>query len=180
MQDSAPTPQSTFVTVLAWLFIILSGFGVFGSLVQNVMINVMMPTIVKTQASHGQPVPAFPIGIFRVFGVLSFAFACFVLYTAIALLKRRNWARRTFVVLLGCGIIFNVVWALVFGVGARFTHAPPSQVNSAPPEFQSMFVGMVVVFGVFALAMSVLYAWLIRRLCSAPIKAEFVNGTVAT
>jgi hypothetical protein len=179
MQDSTPASHSTFVTVLAWVFIICSGFGVFGALLQNIMINVMMPAIVKAQASSGQPTQVFPIGVFRVMGLLFLALSCFTLYAAWALLKRRNWARRTFIVLLSCGIGFNVLWALAFGAGVSFTHAPSTGANSIPPEMRALFSTMVGVFVVFALAMSVLYGWLIRRLCSATVKAEFTSAAVA-
>lgn len=180
MQNSAFVPQSTFVTVLAWIFVVFGGFGVFGALMQNVMINVMMPTFIKSQATAAQPVPAFPVGIFRVMGIFFLVLTSFVTYAAYALLKRRNWARRTFVVLFALGIVFNVVWAVGFGLGAGFSNFPTSGEHAAPPGMHTMLTVMATMFAVFALAVSILFGWLIKRLRSTSVKAEFSDGAVVT
>jgi len=180
MQNSASIPESTFVTVLAWIFIVFGGFGVFGSLMQNIMINLMMPAFFKSQAATDQPVPPFPIGIFRAFGIFFLLFVSFVTYAAYALLRRRNWARRTFVVLFALGIVVNVVWAIGFGLGAGFSSFPTTGENAAPPGMRAMFTAMAAMFAVFALAISFLFGWLIKRLRSTSVKAEFGNGAVVT
>ena len=38
------TPRSTFVTVVAWIFIVLSGFASVIGALQNIMLRYMMPT----------------------------------------------------------------------------------------------------------------------------------------
>ncbi|MDD2271386.1 MAG: hypothetical protein PHP95_11805 [Desulfuromonadaceae bacterium] len=50
--EGKPTPpqRSTFVNVLAWIFIVLGGFTTFISILQNIMIRVMFRKEEMTQA----------------------------------------------------------------------------------------------------------------------------------
>ena len=92
--------------------------------------------------------------------------------SAIALLKRKNWARIIFIVLLSAGIIFNVV-----GLILQFTML--SSINeftgghTLPPEFQNMVNVMKIALAIMVIAISALFGFLIKKLCSPSIKAEF-------
>lgn len=179
MPEPTTAPQSTFVTVLAWIFIIFASFTVAGLLLQMVMLHAALPMMFKAQGSGNQPDPSLSIAIIRGFMIFAFAAACFVLFSAWALLKRRNWARRTFVVLLVLGIAFNFLWALAAGIGVIFAPDPAAGTQAFPAEMRKAIAIMNVALIVFALATSVLYGWLIRRLRSAPVKAEFIHLPVA-
>ena len=176
MPEPTTAPQSTFVTVLAWIIIIFASLAVAGSLLQMVMLHAALPIMFKAQASGNQPDPSLSIAIIRGFMIFAFAFACFVLFAARALLKRKNWARRTFVVLLGLGIAFNVLWALAAGMGIFFAPAPASGAQAFPAEMLNAIAIMNVALIVFALAISIIYGWLTRRLRSAAVKSEFSRG----
>jgi hypothetical protein len=188
MDSSLPTVQSasssqgrsTFVTVLAWILIVFAGFATFISLFQAAMITFAFPEA-KFWTDAGpvrglENVP--PIVRFMAANVALFFVAGWILFlatfiSALALLRRKNWARLYFVVLMSLGIVWNIagLW-LQFSVLSSFS--PPV---GAPPEFGRNFEVIRIVMGiantVFALAVAVLFAWIIKRLLSPSIRAEF-------
>ena len=181
MNDHASAPQSTFVTVLAWVLIVLGGFSLFGALMQNVMINLVLPTMIATTTeSSAQPFPPFAMAIFRVVALIFLGVAALTTYAAFALLKRRNWARQTFIVLFALGIAWNVLGVVGFGLGFGLATFPTSGPQAVPYDMQAMFKGMVAVLTIFTVAMSVLFGWLIVRLRSPSIKAEFTAPSPAS
>ena len=177
MNVPASTVPSTFVTSLAWVLLVFNGLSVFGALMQNMTINIFLAHIPATPAPSGQLLQALPITFFRIVGLLFLGFAVFTTYAAYALLKRRNWARLTYIALFALGIASNMLFAVGFGLGFGWTDFPTSGGNAVPGEFHAMLKGMAVAFAAFAVAMSVLFGWLIKRLSSPSIKAEF-NGAV--
>jgi hypothetical protein len=181
MNVPASPSQSTFVTVLAWVLIVFNGFGVFVVLMQNVMINFMLPSMLATHNPTDQFLETFPITFARVVGIVFLGLAVFITYAAYALLKRRNWARRTFIVLFALGILWNILGAVAFGLGFGFSDFPTPGQGTLPPEIlRAMFTGTIVVFAIYAVGTSVLFSWLIKRLRSPSVKAEFSNASVVT
>ena len=104
-----PIRLSTFVTVVAWLTLIVSGFqGVMGLLGVLFLLFVMgtpdtaltaqdagdMPALIRFALNH---MPAVMTPLVVVWGLV---FAC-----ALGLLRRREWARRTFIGLLLLGVL---------------------------------------------------------------------------
>jgi hypothetical protein len=181
LADSQQPTRSSFVTVLAWVFLVITGFTTCISVLQNVMItfffpvNEMQTTMHSTKGSEN--LPAFAQFMFS---HVRFFFAAFLVLSAtmfvssIALLKRKNWARITFICLLALGIIWNI--GGLFLQNAFFSSMPPMPAT-APPEFranfESMATIMLVVSSLFAIGFSVLFGWLIKRLTSANVRAEF-------
>jgi len=177
--NEAHRTQSTFVTVVAWLFIAGAGFATVVSVLQNIMISTMfrldqfqsaagsganqIPPFAKFMMSHAQ-VP------FLGFLALSVT----TLVSAIALLYRKNWARIVFIVLFGLGIAWNI-GALVLQY--FMFSSMPEMMKDAPPGFDTGFRQMMVVMRAFsfviAVAVSILFAWLIKRLASSAIRSEF-------
>lgn len=148
--------RSTFVTVVAWIFIVLSGLGVLISIMQNAMVWVMA-------RDFGEGLPL----VFKLIFPAILLLEVWWLASAIGLLLRKNWARISFIVLLGLGILYMVgstvtQWVLL----ARM---PVS--NDA--SFASIRLMMQIVTLVMALGVSLLFGWIIKRLRSVPIKAEF-------
>jgi hypothetical protein len=180
MTTEARPPQSTFVTVLAWILVVFGAFGVLSALMQNVMINFMVPQMIAAQQKSGLTSPAFPVTGFRVVGVAFLVVASFIAYSAYALLKRRNWARRIFVVLFCLGIIANCLFALGFGVGFQFAHFPTSGQQAMPPGMGAAFRVMTIMMAIFAAAIAALFVWLVRRLRSPLVKAEFTDSRAVT
>jgi hypothetical protein len=178
-------PRSSFVTVLAWIFIAFAGFGTFISLLQNIMINTVFPLdqmrSAMSQAHSDQNMPAFAAFMFnniRLFFAAFLIVSVSTLIAAIALLKRKNWARVLFIAILALGIVWNlgglVVQQFFF---ASMSSIPPN----TPPEFRANFEAMGTMMtvmkifsAVMAVGFSVLFAWIIKRLASVAIRQEFV------
>lgn len=184
MQDSLVSSEtrSSFVTVLAWIFIVLAGFTTFISVLQNIMINTMFPLDQMRAAKAAAPgMPPFFDFMFDNIRLFFFAFlvvSAAMCASAIGLLLRRNWARLVFVGILALGIVWNlgglVLQQLMFDSMMKF---PAVAGKSAPPDFEAEMRGMMIAMRIFsalfALGFSVLYTWLIKRLISPSIAAEF-------
>ena len=173
--------RSSFVTVLAWVFIVLSGFATLIAIAQNVMINTMfsfdqMETAMQTAKAQQNmpPVAEFMTNHFRLFFGAFLALSAVTLISSIALLKRKSWARLIFISLMGLGIIWNL--GGLFLQQAMFS-SMPSPPTTAPPEFQAQFNlmahAMMIFSAIIAIALSVLFAWIIKRLTSQRIRREF-------
>ena len=180
MDSHGAQAQSTFVTVLAWIFIALSGLGTFIALLQNIVINTVFPFEQMSSTLTQDPnTPPMAIFMFEHLRLLFFAFLAVstaTLVVAIGLLRRRNWARLTFVAFLALSIVWNV--AGLFLQHAMMGSMPP--LPKAPPEFAQDFQAMAsrifIVGVVMSVGFSVLYGWLIKRLLSPQIRAEFVRA----
>jgi len=164
-------PQSTYVTVLAWLTILLNGFGTLIAVMQNVMINFLMPSMIANAPKA--PAEAFPLAAVRVmfFGLL--CFAGFMTYVGYALLKRRNWARRTVIVVCALGVVWTLLCIIMFAFGIGLGRFPPTPPAGAPPGMDSAFKLMLVMTSIFSLAMALVLGWIIKRLRSSAVRAEF-------
>lgn len=171
--------RSSFVTSLAWVFIVLAGFSTFIATLQNVMLSVMMPAGMPPmeQAQNGQNIPEFAKFMFANF---RFIFAGFLvlsvitLAAAVGLLRRKNWARITFVAIMSFGIFWNIGSVVLTFVVFPSMPFP----DNAPAEFREqhalMSNIMTVATTVIAVALTVLFVWIIKRLLSSDIKREFV------
>lgn len=174
--------RSTFVTVLAWIFIVLSGFGTLISLLQNIMIHLMFPASQMEQAMAGQPADAPAFAMFMAANIrLFFAFFLLVsaatLFASVGLLRRWNWARWAFVGLMAVGIAWNIA-GFGFQLFMFSSMVPPDVPGPQAEQVRTMITAMLVVGGVMAAGMSVLFGWIIKRLLSRPIADEFRVGAL--
>lgn len=173
--NKSAASRSTFVTVLAWVFIVITGFMTFISLLQNVMINTMVP-FENMPSPSGPGVEKMPAAFEFIFGNIHLVFLTFfvisaaTLISAIGLLRRKNWARKVFIGILGLGIVWNI-GGIIFQQMV-FSSMPPLP-SDAPDGFNQMATIMFVFSAVMAAGISLLFAWLIKRLLSASIRAEF-------
>lgn len=173
-----PPPKSSFVNVLAWIFIVLSGFTTFISILQNIMIFLFFPRDQMREAIQQAPdieqIPAFARLMMSHVDLFFLGFlivSTVTLICAIGLLKRMNWARLFFIGIMALGIVWNIG-----GLALQFSMVSSMQGmthEAAPAEFQTMMTIMKVAMTIMALGMSGLFAWIIRKLISAPIRAEF-------
>lgn len=188
-------PRSTFVTVVAWIFIGLTGFATLISLLQNLMLQVVFVPLMQQQhvhmsqnMPHDMPVQMgwmfdHVIWIFRLFLLLSVS----VLIASIGLLLRKEWARKLFIGLMAFGILYQIA-GLFFQwwyMSAVFDHLPMPP-NPKPDVAQMMQVmqGFMTVIRIFSvlmsIGMSILFGWIIKKLISAPIRLEFVPALAIT
>lgn len=179
--DTTPPKRSDFVTALAWIFIAISGFSTLISLFQNLMITFAFPVaemqVAVQQSGKGPPVPEFfqfILGNIRLFFFSFLAISALTFVSSVGLLKRKGWARITFIVIMA----FGIVWNLGGTVAGYFLFASfPSVTESAPDDFQRQFdyfsMAIMVFTTLFAVTVTVLCGWIIKRLCSNDIKREF-------
>jgi hypothetical protein len=170
--------RSTFVTVVAWIFIAFSGFGTLISILQNIMIHTMFNSAEIEHALQAPPppgMPPFPMFLannFTLFLAAVLVVSAITLASSIGLLLRKNWARLIFVGLM----VFGIVWNLA-GLVLQFEMFSSMQESIArppgAPDMKLYFAAIAVVSVVFALAFSVLFGWIAKRLLSPGVAVEF-------
>lgn len=179
--QAEPTPpqRSTFVNVLAWIFIVLGGFATFISILQNIMIQTMFPkeemAHALQQAKNTDQMPAFAsfmFGHMDLFFLFFLVVSATSLIAAIALLKRKNWARIIFILLMALGILWNVGGLIL--QFTMFSSMPEMAHHGAPPEFEKIMLIMKIASVIMVAAISALFGWIIKKLTSASIRAEFI------
>jgi hypothetical protein len=174
--------RSTFVTVVAWIFLALSGFATVISVLQNIMIQTMFNTPEVEQALAAPLPPDMPAFAGWLLRNMRLFFGAFLLVSgvtlaaSIGLLLRKNWARFIFIGIMAMGIVWNVAGLFVqlsmfSQMQEMFAAAPPGA-----PDMSSFIVGIAVVSVLFAVGFSALHGWIIYRLCSSSIAAEFRRG----
>ena len=182
-QSRAPT-RSMFVTVVAWIFIALDGMTSFIVLIQNILLNTIVPFDQlregMAKAQNTGRLPPYFAWVFehiRPFLFVMLIYTLTKLVAAIGLLNRQNWGRLLFIGILALGIALSVVGIVLqqFMVSAMpMMPLPPN----APKDFQAIMQGMLIMIrvfsAIFAIGVAVLYAWMIRKLLSPAIVAEFV------
>ena len=171
--------RSLFVTVTAWVFIVLGALATASALIQNAAVASLLPTTVV--AMPAQPLPLLSgllLGYLPWVVGFGLAMSVATLASAIGLLLRLEWARRIFIGLLGAAIVFNLLglWlqheVVQSVVQATLTRAP------LPPQAADVFGGFVTAARAMALVMTLgacaLLGWIIRRLMSPRVRQEFV------
>ena len=178
----APSPaRSTFITVLAWLFIIGAGFATIVGIMQAAAMTFLMPSDefwTSDQIPRGienfPPAARFLFSKMQLFVVAFWLLSLVALVAGVGLLRRKNWARIILVVLFLIGIVWNLGGLWIQYQMVDFMRQPPPH---APADFaRQMEVGILIMrIGsyVVAIGTSAVFAWLIHRLLSSPIKAEF-------
>ncbi len=185
MQELAPQKSSDFVTVLAWIFIALTGFATFISLLQNIMISFFLPLDKIPQAMQSpeaqQQIPSVFRFLFMNIQLFLLGFlvvSATTLAASIGLLRRKNWARFVFIGLMALGVLWNLAGLVMQQL--MFNHFP--QVSpAADPAFAQNFSRMMTIMkyatAVLAFGLSALFVWIIRKLVSPSIRAEFLRMT---
>lgn len=175
--QTADVGRSSFVTVLAWVGVAFGGLATLGAVLQNLMFFLVFPQADIQRALADPKAPASAALIFgsmRWVLPLFLVMACTTLLASLGLLWRKEWARRTFIGLLG----LSIVWSLLGILMQQFLIADMQpDLQGAPDDFargfEIMFTVMRVVSALMAIGMAVFCAWLIKRLCSEPIRREF-------
>jgi hypothetical protein len=168
---TVPPPQSNFVTVVAWLFIVISGWATLLSVLQNIMSLIVFPHEGPPDSAFADS-PALTRFMFTHMELFFRVFLLVCIYTlvcSIGLLKRRNWARRGFIVLLAAAVVYQVAAIAVQSVFlTEWEHgATPAD------EFGRSLLLMRIFSAAIAIVLVVLFGWMIKKLLSAPIRAEF-------
>ncbi len=177
LTNTTDKPKSIFVTVLAWIFIVLGGFFTLIGILQNIMIYFFFPKKEMERAiEQSANAPEIPVFFEFMFNHFDLFFLFFLLVSltsfisAIALLKRKNWARIIFIIIMSLGILWNI-----FGLVMQFTlfeFFP--QGDHVSPEFESMQSIIQIASVIMVVVLSSLFGFVIKKLCSKSIREEFV------
>jgi hypothetical protein len=167
--------RSLFVTITAWVFIVVAAMACVSTVVQNAAAGSMLASIPKAQ-----PLPLLTsllLGYLPWIMGAGLALSLVTLAAAVGLLMRLDWARRAFIGLLVVAIVANLagLWlqneVVQSLVSSTLSRAP------LPPQAADLFGGFVtasrVMAGVVTLAGCGLLVWIIRRLMSPMIRQEF-------
>jgi hypothetical protein len=174
VEEQGPAQRSTFVTVLAWLLIAFAGFATLIGLMQNIMIHTVMPfDRLPADAPGMERMPGFFRFLFSNVHLVFLSFlvlSAVALVSAIGLLKRKNWSRLVFIGLFGLGILWNIAGVVLQQVMMSSMSTPAG----APPEFENAATFMLIFGVLFAAAFSALFGWLMFKLLSRRVRAEFL------
>lgn len=179
-EPPSPRQRSTFVTVVAWIFIVFAGFATGISLLQNIMLHLVFPVEeITTSLRNPEVQTQLPIIHQFIFSHIQLFFLSFLglsgclLISAIGLLKRKNWARLIFITLLSFGILLNLLGLLTqMSMFASMPTMPP-QPNHV--QFNTFITVMKIFSFLITIGISVLFGWIIRKLCLPSSKAEFLR-----
>ena len=182
----AAPPRSSFVTVVAWIFIVLSGFSTLIGALQNLMIRSMpfdqLNSALQDSTAAQLPAPARVIfSHFQLFFLVTFLLSLLMFISSIGLLRRHNWARLAFIGLLVLGIIYLLgglflQQSFMSSFNRSFSAAAPqdSLFRANAQQFESFFTAMRVFMIVFSLGIAGVFGWIVARLASAKVRTEFV------
>ncbi|MGK2900433.1 MAG: hypothetical protein ACSLE9_17405 [Burkholderiaceae bacterium] len=170
--------RSLFVTAIAWVFIVLAAMTSVSALVQNAAVASLMPGL--QVATDRAPLPLLTgllVGYLPWVVGTGLVMSLATLASAIGLLMRLDWARRSFIGLLVVAIFANLLglWlqqeVVQSVVSSTLSSAP------IPPQALGVFGGFVTAARVMAVLMTLvgcaLLGWIIRRLMSPTVRQEF-------
>lgn len=173
--------RSTFVTVVAWSFIVMSAFGALMAVVQAAMVHALSrdPQFSSALAQLPDDMPALlalAVANLPLVAVAYLAVNVFTLVCSIGLLRRRNWARLCFV-----GLMVLAIVSQLGGLGMQLAVVSSLRNEIAMASGDGLDVGFFIfaimaVSAVFAIAFAVLFGWIAMRLLSPRIAAEFTTA----
>lgn len=178
LTPTEPAQRSTFVTTLAWMVIVPSALGVVISTLQNILVFTVIPVDQMALptgpgAEHMPPIAVFLFGHIRAVFAAAWLLMVASLATGIGLLKRKEWARLLFIALLGLSILGNIGGFFVQQSAISTISAMPEAPSEFRAQFESMATTMQFVSIAMAVGFSAVSGWLMWRLASGPVKAEF-------
>lgn len=167
--------QSNFVTVLAWIAIIISGFVTLIMIMQYILFNsfenfMAMPYADVSGGGHMPDHFGSMFGLMKLIAIFIFTVSAGSLISAIGLLYRKNWARIVFIVMISFCIIFVVIGYLA---QVSIFFIVPGLTAAGFPEFNQMIIVMLLFSSLFNIGLVVLFGWLIKKLGSKPVRVEF-------
>lgn len=170
-------PRSSFVTVVAWIFIIFSGFATAVALLQGLVLFLLTPMdqLERALGETSAALPGIYVFLFRhirlVFLFLALG-AALSLAASIGLLQRREWARKLFVGLMVLGALTQVAGVAVQFLAARALQSQAAAFGDAPELLWFVLV-VNVAAGLVTLGFGALYAWIAWKLTRPAVREEF-------
>jgi hypothetical protein len=170
--------RSLFVTVTAWVFILLAALASVSALLQKAEIASFLPGL--TVVGNVQPLPLLTgllMGYLPWVVGAGLAMSLATLACAVGLLLRLEWARRIFIALLVLAIAANLAGLWLQQEMLQSLVSSTLQGSPLPPLAADVFGGFVTAARVMAVVVTVgaclLLVWIIRRLMSPAVRQEF-------
>ena len=170
--------RSLFVTATAWIFIVLAALASMSALVQNAAVASLMPGLQLASERNALPLlTGLLIGYLPWVVGTGLVMSLATLASAIGLLLRLDWARRTFIGLLVVAIVANLLGLWLQQEVVQSVVSNTLSRVAIPQQALGVFGGFVTAARVMAVAMTLvgcsLLGWIIRRLMSEPVRQEF-------
>ncbi len=179
MEITASQPisqRSGFVTITAWIFIIIGSLTTIASLIQGLMYVRMLSMPIMHQAMHeGAKQMPFLLQLifenFRLYLALIFSLSFSTLLSAIGLLKRNNLARKLLIAVLAfAALALLVAFVTQLSIRPATDNIPSAQI---PAEAKTMIRAMKGFMFIITFSVSCLVGWLIAHLTAPEITQEF-------
>lgn len=169
--------RSVFVTATAWVFIVLAALASASALLQNAAVASLMPGFARP-GDHALPLlTGMLIGYLPWVVGFGLVVSLSTLASAIGLLLRLDWARRSFIGLLVFAICANLLGMWLQQEMLQSVASSTLSSAAIPERALGVFGGFVTAARVMAVMMTfvgcVFLGWIIRRLMSATVRQEF-------
>lgn len=175
-KDRTPMSPAAFVSVMGWIFLILSGFGLVFGLVQNLLLHVVFDPDALMQGMRRTPegLPPLVEAILRFMPVMAgsvLSYSVVLLVSSVGLLKRLRWARWSFIGTLIIGAIIVIVSPFV---GSYLASRPGAFGNMPDPmAFKLVLTYATIINLMIALAIAAVFGGIVRKLLSVDVAAVF-------
>ena len=175
------SPRSTLVTVVAWIALAWSALVTLGAL-GNLLVLAVTPTatvnaVVKrvAQDSSFQLLPGpyqFMAHHVHLVALVKVVWWAAVLVASIGVLRRKEWARRAFVAVLGIEIVLVILGSVV-GESIGMKLATQLAARSRSGQVPSGMGSGLALGGLFGVGIVAILMWLLFTFRSARVRAEF-------
>ena len=164
--------RSIFVTVVGWIFIVLSAIGVLQGLLFLFIPFDKIMAQAQLQAPAGRPAadPALMTSIMHGMIFFFLVVELWVLLSSIGLVLRKAWARISFIIICSIGVFFSSLYVLLGLLGRNM---PMNQAANAPPGMADFMHGMMTVMAVMGAIFAVLFIFIIYKLNTGKVVEEF-------
>ena len=168
--------RSLFVTAIAWVFIVLAVLTSMSALVQNAAVASLMPGV--QLATERMPLlTGLLIGYLPWVVGTGLAMSLATLASAIGLLMRLDWARRSFIGLLVVAIFANLLGLWLQQEVVQSVVSSTLSSAAIPQQAMGVFGGFVTAARVMAMLMTLVgcavLGGIIGRLMSPSVRQEF-------
>jgi hypothetical protein len=183
LASAATIPRrSGAVTAIGVIFLSLGAMWFIGAVLQGAFfafLNTMRPagaTLPEVARDPNVPVAIrFLMRFAHLFWFLNIGAAALLSVASIGLLRRRNWGRVAFLYVAGGGMLYALGTAALTALFVPFVRSQAG--NLAALEVGALFSGIATVVVVIVVVKSILLAlffgWMLRKLASPAIRAEF-------
>jgi hypothetical protein len=169
-------PRSTFVTAVAWIAIIFSAVSTAIGALQNALVWLLVPQELL-EAEMSRQMPAVPLFVFHYFQWIVLALwvgSLVTLVVGIGLLRRQEWARIAFIVLLAVSALATIALSVLQATSMETMFPDAGSLPADVQRAKTVFTAFMCLLNVVVV---LAHGWLIWKFVSLPIREEFTSVT---